>query len=138
MQWSDIPRNPNSNTLRWFAGICLLWFASLAAWQGFLRGQTAAAGLLMTVAFGVGLVGFLWPQSVRPVYVGSMVAVFPLGWTFSVVLLAILFYGVLTPIGILFRLRSRDVLCRRPDPARSSYWGIKPAPADPRSYFRQF
>ncbi len=138
MQWSDIPRNPNSHTLRWFAGICLLWLAPLAAWQGFIRGQATAAGLLMTIALGVGLVGFLWPQLIRPIYVGSMFAVFPLGWTVSWVLLAILFYGVLTPIGLLFKLRSRDVLCLRPDPTKNSYWSMKPAPADPRSYFRQF
>jgi hypothetical protein len=138
MQWSDIPLKPNSKTLRWFAGMCLFFFGTLAIWQGLFRGNTELALLLTAVALGVGLTGLVWPQAVRAVYVGWMIAVFPIGWTVSLLLLAILFYGVFTPIGVLFKVLGRDVLCRRSDLGRISYWAIKPAATDPLSYFRQF
>jgi hypothetical protein len=138
VQWSDISLKPDSKTLQRFAGICLLFFGTLTVWQGLFRENMGLALLFSAVALGVGLTGLIWPQAVRPVYVGWMIAAFPVGWTLSLLLLAILFYGVFTPMAVLFRLAGRDALCRRPDPDRNSYWTMKPAAADPVSYFRQF
>jgi len=138
MQWSDILLKPNSKTLRRFAGMCLLFFGTLAIWQGSFGGNMELGLLFSAVAFGVGLTGLIWPQAVRPVYLGWMIAAFPVGWMISWLLLAVLFYGVFTPLAVVFRLIGRDALCRRPDPSENSYWTMKPAAADPVSYFRQF
>ena len=41
-----------------------------------------------------------------------MVLAFPIGWTVSQVILLLMFYGLFTPIGLVFRLIGRDPLQR--------------------------
>ena len=67
-----------------------------------------------------------------------MILAFPIGWVVSRLLLAILFYGVVTPMGLVLRLGGRDPLRLARPAARTTYWMAKPGPADLRSYFRQF
>ncbi len=62
---------------------------------------------------------------------------YPIGWLVSRLLLGVLFYGMFTPLGLLFRLLGRDALARRARPDASSYWITKEGPNDARSYFRQ-
>jgi hypothetical protein len=137
MDWSEIPRNPSPATLRRFALLWLVVFAGAAAWQAFGPGNLAPAALLLGLALGVGLAGVVSPRRVRWLFVGSTMLTFPAGWLVSHLLLALLFYGVLTPLGLIFRLARRDPLTRRFDPSRESYWTTKPAQEDVRSYFRQ-
>lgn len=54
-----------------------------------------------------GLLGVL-AELLRPIYVAWMVAAFPIGWTISLVVMAAMFYGLFTPIGLFFRLIGRD------------------------------
>jgi hypothetical protein len=138
MQWSDISFAPRSRTLRQFAGLWLLCFAGLACWEGFRKDNPTAALVFAALALTVGPLGLLWPQAVRPLFVGWMVLAFPIGWTVSQVLLALLFYVVFTPVGLVLKLVGRDSLCRRYRPDKDTYWAPKTAPSDARSYFRQF
>ena len=138
MQWSDIPRDPPPRMLRQFAGLWLLFFGLLAAWQAGSRDNPSAAVTLGVLAVAVGVPGLLRPALVRPVFVGAMIVSFPIGWLVSKILLAVVYYGLFTPIALVFRFTGRDVLARRRDPAATTYWKPKPAPADSRSYFRQF
>src|SRR5262245_22242706 len=109
MQWSDIPRDPSARTLRQFAGLCLLIFGALA-WQAHVRGQGQLATALGALAFGLGVPGLVWPRCLRPVFIGWMLAVFPVGFVVSQLVLAGLFYGCFTPLALIFRLRGRDAL----------------------------
>lgn len=138
MNWSDVSFAPPGRTLRQFAGIWTCFFGALALNQ-WLRHDAAGAGLaLAALALTVGPLGLWRPQVVRPVYVGLMVLTFPVGWVVSRIILAVLFYGVFTPVGLLFRLMGRDALGLRRRPGKATYWVDKPAPADVGSYFRQF
>ena len=99
----------------------------------------ACAGIgLITAFLFVALMearGLYQPQSllsVRRQIQGVIV-----GWLVGRLLLAVNFYCVLSPLGILLRLLGRDPLGRRLDPSCQSYWTAKPAPAGIRSYFRQ-
>ena len=67
-----------------------------------------------------------------------MVLAFPIGWTVSLLLLALVYYAVFTPIAVVFRLIGRDALVLRRQPDAASYWREHEAPADVRRYFRQF
>jgi hypothetical protein len=138
MRWSDIPFAPPSRTLRQFAGLWVAFFGGLSAWQGFARGHTAAAAVLAAVAVLVGPLGLIRPQAVRWIYVGWMVAVFPVGWVLSRLVLAVMFFGVVTPVALVFRLLGRDALHRRARPAATSYWEPKPAAPTAASYLQQF
>src|SRR5204863_7614358 len=62
----------------------------------------------------------------------------PAEWLVSQVVTAVVYYGVFTPVGLLFRLIGRDVLRRQFDRDAETYWKPVDAPPDARRYFRQF
>jgi hypothetical protein len=138
MKWSDIPFDPPSKTLRQFAGIWLVFFSGWAIHQGLWRGHTIAGIILAVAALTIGLLGLTRPPTVRPIYVGWMVLAFPIGWTVSFLILTLIFFGLFTPIALVFRFIGRDALARIHPREASTYWVPKPAPASQRSYFRQF
>ena len=138
MIWSDIPWTPAPRLLRQFAGLWLLFFSGLASVEGFGRDHVGLAILFAVLAATIGPLGLLYPPAIRWLFVGWMVLVFPIGWVVSHVLLACLFYGIFTPLGLWFRLVGRDVLCRRPRPEQPTYWTPKAMATDSRSYLRQF
>src|SRR5262249_42933686 len=133
MQWSDIPFDPPRKTLRQFAGLWIACFGGLALWQAWGGGPPPQAITLGMWALGVGPIGLVRPEWLRPVYVAWMVLAFPIGWTVSQVVLAILFYGLFTPIGLVFRLIGRDPLqrSRSPGPPPSSSTNPPPPPSRP-------
>lgn len=138
MQWSDVSWRPDRSTLRQFAGLWLVFFGGMAFWQAWARGRPALGAALGGLALLVGVAGLVRPEWVRLVYVGWMVLAFPIGWTVSQIMLLVMFFGLFAPIGLVFRLAGRDPLQRGPSARRASYWAPKPAPADLKSYFRQF
>ena len=89
-------------------------------------------------AFGVlvMLVGVPFPNAIRPVYVAITAVALPIGWLISQILLRVLYYGVMTPFALFFRLTRRDALLLR-RPQTDSYWRERRTRTDPESYFRQ-
>ena len=134
MRWSDLPRDPPTSTLRWFAAIWLVWFAALAVWV-WTNGNTSTAIVLAFTALSVGPLGLVRPAAIRPIFVGALVLTFPIGWVISHLLLGLVFYCVFTPLGLFFWLIGRDALNRGLRPDAGSYWSSKPVPTDVRSYF---
>jgi hypothetical protein len=51
--------------------------------------------------------------------------------------LLVLFFGVITPVAMLFALVGRDRLARR-RPQQDTYWKPKATPQDVRRYLRQY
>jgi hypothetical protein len=138
MRWSDIQFDPTHKTLRQFAGLWLAFFGTLALWHGLARGRIAVGLGLGLLALVVGSLGLVWPEWIRFIYIGWMVLAFPIGWTISQVMLAVMFFGLFTPISLVFRLAGRDSLQRARQAQPKSYWVPKPTPADLGRYFRQF
>jgi hypothetical protein len=73
----------------------------------------------------------------RWLFVGLTVVLLPIGLVVGEVVLALTYYGVLLPIGLIFRLLARDRLQLKCDRAADSYWRPKPKPRDLGSYLRQ-
>lgn len=138
MKWSDITTDPSPRTLRQFAGLWLLFFGGLACWQSLARGRPALGTAMAVLALGVGLLGLLRPRIIRPIYVGWMIAAFPVGWVVSQLLLAAIFYGVFTPIGFCLRATGWDLLGIHFQQNRETYWISKPMPHDVRRYFLRY
>jgi hypothetical protein len=138
MQWSDIPRDPPPSRLRQFAGLWILFFLGLAAWQGLGHGRRAVAAVCAALALSLGPLGLIRPQALRPVFVGWMVLAFPIGWLVSHTLLALVYYGLFTPLALVFRVIGRDALALKRPRAATSYWQVRPQVTDPRRYFKQF
>ena len=134
----EINANPTPRDLRWF-GVLLASFAIVAGSLAQWRFQAPAAARVVWTA-GAALVALyaVAPPLRRWVYVGWLYAAYPIGWTVLHLTLAITYYVVLTPIGLVLRLVRRDPLERFPDRTATSYWSVRPPVHDVRRYFRQF
>jgi Saxitoxin biosynthesis operon protein SxtJ len=124
--------------LRQFAAAWLVFLLAAAAHQYFARHHPAIS-LALAVAglLGAGA-GFLKPGSIRWLYLSATVLAFPIGWAVSQLVLALMFYLVLTPIALVLRWRGRDPLRRRLEPDRRTYWQKKSPTTDSRRYLRQY
>jgi hypothetical protein len=138
MKWSDIPRKPSPKVLRQFAGAWLVFFLAWGAFEGLGRGRPQIGVALASMGVVIGGWGLARTGAIRWLFVGWMVLVFPMGWLISQLALLLMFYGVLTPVAILFRLTGRDALCRRTRLDADSYWTAKEQPRDMRRYLRQY
>src|SRR5262245_36510128 len=136
MKWADIRFDPTTREMRQFAGLLTAFGGGLAAW-GYWRGWSAGWLALFTAATVAGLVGLVMPRALRPLYVGWMVAAFPIGWAISKVVLAVVFIVVFVPIGLVFRMFGRDAL-RLHKPASQGLWSEQAPVTDPARYFRQY
>jgi hypothetical protein len=133
----EINKNPSQRELRQFAGI---WFPLFCVMIGLLvfRRSHGAGIAVWSIGAAVALVGLAAPLVIKPLFVGMMYASFPIGWVMTHVLLGILYYGLITPVGVVMRLAGRDTMTRKFDRAASTYWIPREAAADKERYFRQY
>jgi uncharacterized membrane protein len=134
IHWSPSPRE-----LRQFVG---LWFPAFFALVGGLvgchtRSWTAAAWVWLPAA-AVSLVAIMVPRFARWLYIGWTAAALPIGWVVGHVILATIYYVLVTPIALMMRLVGRDPLSRRFDREATTYWIARSSRVDPQRYFRQF
>jgi hypothetical protein len=137
MAMISINWNPSKRELRQFAGLCLVFFGGMAAWTYARHGAGPWPTTMAALAAVLGLPGLVFPALLKPIYVGWMVAAFPIGWTVSHVLLGIIFYGIVTPIGLLLRIVGSDPMNRKFERDAKSYW-IEHEPAEAARYFRMY
>ena len=138
MHWSDLPLNPPRRTLRQFAALWIIFFGGVAAYQHFVLHHETIALVAAIAAVTIGPMGLVAPSAIRPVFVTWMVLAFPIGWVVSRVMLLAMFFGVITPVALFFRMRGRDVLNLKRQTATESYWTPKTMPTSASSYFRQY
>jgi hypothetical protein len=89
------------------------------------------------VAAALLLVGAIFPKLLDPVSVVWTRALRPVRQAFTTVAMALLFFLVVTPIGLLRRVRVRDPLHMRFERERESYWQER-QPVPPESMLNQF
>ena len=133
-----IHQNPSRGQLLVFAAGWLVCFAVLSGMALSRTGSVLASGVLGSVAVLVPAVGLFVPGLLRVVYLASMWTTFPIGWLVSHLILAIVFYVVMTPIGLLMRLVGYDPMNRRFDPDAETYWSPQESTDDTDRCFRQF
>jgi len=75
---------------------------------------------------------------VRPVFVGLLVITYPIGFVVSHLILAALFFLVLTPIAWVMRALGRDALRLGFARDQASYWLPRQGPPPPSRYLSQF
>jgi len=137
MAMVEINWNPTRGELRQFGLLCLAIFGAMAAYGYFSGGSPLAMRILAAAAAVGGTLGLVAPQVLRPIFVGWMIAAFPIGWTISHLLLGIIFFGVLTPIGLLLRVLGHDPMYRSFDRSAETYWNPHEQ-AEVKRYFHQF
>ena len=137
MAFLDKNRQPSPTELSIF-GLLFALFAgvvgALLRWQfGWPRAAVAAWVVGGIVALGY----YAVPPLRRPLIRAWVGLTFPLGWLLSHAVLALVYYGVFTPIGLLQRLLGRDAMRRKPEPDAVSFWVERGPPRDAASYFKQ-
>ena len=134
----EIPRDPPRRHLLVF-GALLLPFVALAGWLCSRHAESMTAAYVVWIAGGALWLAFAAvPPLRRPIWIGWMTAVFPIGWVVSHVVVIAFYYLVLTPIALLLRLFGHDAMRRRRRAARDSYWVERARREGTRRYFRQY
>jgi hypothetical protein len=134
----DVNWNPPPRQLRQFAGLFLVVFGGLATLSYFDDKPLLLSQVLWGLSVVVGITGLIFPPLVRPVYVVMMAVALPIGFVVSSVLLVIIYYLILTPIGLVMRFFGYDPMRRRRPSGVTSFWTARPRTGDVRRYFRQY
>jgi hypothetical protein len=132
----QINRSPSRNELLVFGVVLLVFFAivgGIAWWHsaaGPARGLWVTGALLAAVFYAV-------PPLRLPLYLAWMHAVAPLGWLVSHAVLAVIYFGIITPMGVVMRLFGRDTMRSRFEPDADSYWTEHDPGGDLARYLKQ-
>jgi Saxitoxin biosynthesis operon protein SxtJ len=139
---------PDRRELATFGLICSVAFGVVGTWIAYRHSvfgislAPPAAQLVSRALWALAAACFagsrLAPQMLRPLYVALTAGTLPIGFVLSHLTMAAVFYGVVTPIALVFRLMGRDALQRRFEPGRSTYWEPRRQAQDKTRYFRQF
>ena len=132
IQW-----NPDRKQLRQFAGIWFPAFCALVGWS--IAGKTGywhEVEIGWAIAGITSIAGLVFPPLIRPIFVGLILLTYPIGWVVSHVLLGLIFYGIVTPIGIILRVTGHDPL-QINAPLGNSLWKSPTGKTDAASYLRQ-
>ena len=134
-----INRHPSLKQLNQFGLIWLGFLAFFGAVAWFRLDSPRLAEGLWVAAVVVPVIGWLAPPFMRLVFLGMSYAAWPIGFVVSHVVLALVYYVVVTPIGLIMRLFGYDPMTRRTNPSQESYWVERDSKSrGPGSYFRQF
>lgn len=134
----EINRNPSQRELRWFGVIVLIFCGAVGLILRLRFDLETAAWIAWAVGALVAAVFYAVPPVRRALYVGWMYLFYPVGFVLSLVVLGVIYYLVLTPIGLVLRLLGRDSMGRRPAPDAQTYWIRREAKIASERYFRQF
>lgn len=133
-----IPWNPSRKTLSEFSEAWLVVFGMVAAPLSVWRGHDRWAIAFWAIALSGRLLGLFCPAILRPIFLGMILASWPIGWVVSNLTLGVIYFGVVTPIGIALRLRRGDLLNGRPSSASPSYWRDLRGAERPSDYLRPY
>ncbi len=132
--WTPGPKKLRTFGLAW--AVLGLGLGLLLRGTGRLPAVPAGGIALLGLLGGAG--ALFRPALLRPLYVLLQVPAWPLGLVLGNLVLAVMFYLVLTPVGLVRRALGKDPLELRRKESRETYW-TKRAGAPPRErYFRQF
>ena len=121
--------SPSKKDLRNLGLVFLMALGLIGAivwWKGGPSGPYwVGAGVLL------GLWGLVWPAGLKPVYRVWMTLAIILGFFVSRLLLSVIFYFVVTPIGLMMRMIGKDLLDLKLKD-RDSYWHVRDDEYDPK------
>jgi hypothetical protein len=135
MKFSELPLKPTPRVLRQFAAGWLVCFLALAFRFGLLK--HSHTGEILAFISLAGILGLVAPRALHWPFVVLTIAAFPIGWVVTQLVLALMFYVVLSPLALVFRWRHRDMLqLRRHD--RATNWSTREQQPPPEKYLKQF
>jgi len=139
MSLIDINFNPDKKKLREF-GIAALIATTVISLLLYLVKGLALKWVLPFFIAGLAIftLSLISVKLVRIIYIGLTVITMPVGIVLSFIVLATFYLLLLMPLGLIFRIAGRDLLCRKFDSSAKSYWKKRRRTDDPEHYFHQF
>ena len=101
-------------------GIILLIIAGFLFWK-----EKESFQILLTFGATLCILGIAIPFILKPIYWVWMLFATILGWIMTRVILSLLFYIIVTPIGLIPRLFGKQFLELRWDKSKESYWNFR-------------
>jgi hypothetical protein len=142
--FKEVNWNPNLRERRKFALSLVIGFPCIAVVLlvlGFLRGKGWNFPLAAIVGGGglaVGLLLLALPQMARPFYVAWYFVACCIGTVVGNLALAIVFFVLVTGLGLLMRALGRRPVRKTFDKRAATYWQDAEHVDDPNRYYRQF
>jgi len=135
----NINLKPNKKDLRLFGRAALIASILITILLFLIKGLALKwCAVIVGVGVAICFCSIISIRLTRWIYLGLTWLTFPIGLIISFILLAIIYYCLLTPLGLIFRLIGRDSLQRKFEKSAKSYW-ISHSPCDnTERYFRQF
>jgi MFS family permease len=144
---TEMNLKPDERTLRQFGFIAFFGFGLVAAlaWFELLIFSFGLGEAKQWVAGGFGalavvsmLLSLVFPKANLPIYLGLTIVSFPIGFVLSYVIMGTLFYLLITPVALFFKVTGRDTMNRRFEPEAETYWIPVARERSKESYFKQF
>ena len=83
--------------------------------------------------------GIILPIILKPFYMVWMIFAVILGWFMTKVILSLLFYLIITPIGLFLRIIGKDLLNLKEKKQQKSYWNMRNSEEEQnQNYEKQF
>ena len=115
-------------------GIILLLVAGFL----FYREKESFQTFLYIAGFFIGL-ALILPSMLKPIYIVWMTFAVILGWFMTRVILSLLFYVIITPIGLVLRIFGKDFLELKKQAIQGSYWNQRDSNLEKnQNYEKQF
>ena len=128
---------PDARELRRFAIAMLIGFfvlGALSAWRA--KGIGTGSVVLWSIGASLAVAAFV-PKLGRIAYLAVYLPTSIIGYVVSNVMLTVMFFLVITPLGIIMKLMGKDVLQQR-RPGRTTQWTPVKETKNEESYYRQF
>ncbi len=138
MSLVSINRDPSRRELVVFSAGWVVFFSLLGGVMLSRYDSWAGAVVLWAVGGSLPLLGALLPGVLRTAFLGASCATLPIGWVVSHTVLAVTYYLVLTPIGLVMRWLGHDPLQRNFQSRADTYWVARGGSPTADRYFRQF
>jgi hypothetical protein len=102
-------------------GLVLVGIAVFVVWR---RGWSITPVSYWLSGLGAGLIvfGYLAPTALKPLYLAWMTLALVLGYIMTRVILTVVFFGIISPIGLVRRLMGRDPMHRTIPADAQTYW----------------
>jgi hypothetical protein len=110
--------------------------ALLSILNGWHHGRVWPWTAAIAAAFLAG--ALLWPSALRPLNIVWMKFGLLLHKIVNPIVMGLLFFGTIWPTGLVMRLRGRDLLRLKREPASNSYWIARPPGPQPETMKDQF
>ena len=101
-------------------GVILLIIAGFLFWK-----EKESFQILLTFGVTLCILGIAIPFILKPIYWVWMIFATILGWIMTRVILSLLFYIIITPIGLILRFFGKQFLELRWDKSKESYWNFR-------------